>query len=128
MNFRQAGDGELYAYLPPGHPNTDYTLLAVPPHSSQNRDYGFSIGRGAWRFQAGKWNTLTQCVKLNDVGYENGSIKVWFNGRLVIDVHNIDIRDYINAGFSGVHFQTFFGGEGSTSEKVYYTHMHDRLR
>lgn len=104
------GDGELYAYLPPGHPNTDYTLVTVPPYSAQNHDYGFSVGRGSWRFQAGEWNTLTQYVKLNDPGSENGCIKVWFNGRLVIAAQDINVRDYADVGFSGVHFQTFFGG------------------
>ncbi|KAG8838867.1 hypothetical protein FRB91_007347 [Serendipita sp. 411] len=108
--WRSHGDGELYAYLPPNHPNTDYTLLAVPPYSGQNSDYGFSVGRGAWRFKQGEWNTMTEYVKLNAPGAEDGAVKVWWNGNLVISAEGIDIRDYANSTFTGVHFQTFFGG------------------
>lgn len=108
--WRRSGQGELYAYLPPNHPNTDYTLVTVPPYSAQNSDYGFSVGRGSWTFTAGSWNTLTQYVKLNEPGSENGAIQVWWNGNLVIDAEDIAIRDFTDSTFTGVHFQTFFGG------------------
>jgi hypothetical protein len=77
----------------------------------QNSDYGFSVGRGSWTFQAGTWNTITQYVKLNTPGSENGAVQVWWNGNLVISAQNIEFRDYANSTFVGVHFQTFFGGK-----------------
>ncbi|KIM28461.1 polysaccharide lyase family 14 protein [Serendipita vermifera MAFF 305830] len=112
--WRTSGKGELYAYLPLNHPNTDYTLLAIPPYSARNADYGFSVGRGSWTFQAGNWNTMTEYVKLNTPGSEDGTIRVWWNGELVISAENIAVRDYVNSTFTGVHFQTFFGGSDSS--------------
>jgi hypothetical protein len=125
---RSSGKGELYAYLPLDHPNTDYTLLAVPPYSARNDDYGFSIGRGSWKFQAGVWNTMTEHVKLNTPGAENGAVHVYWNGNLVISAEDIAIRDYANSTFSGVHFQTFFGGKDPPAPLIPFDSPFPRLR
>lgn len=66
------GVGELYAYVPHSDTNTQQ-LLAVPPRSIQHPDYGFSVGRGAWTFASGRWTRITERVKINDVGQENGA-------------------------------------------------------
>lgn len=123
--WRKSGDGELYAYLPQDHPNTDYTLLSVPPYSARNSDYGFSIGRGAWTFKAGEWNTMSEHIKLNTPGAEDGAVQVFWNGNAVISAKGIAIRDYAAANFTGVHFQTFFGGSDASwnspkDQRVYF--------
>ena len=69
--FRAGGKGELYAYLPLVPSNTS-RLLAAPPESHQNSDYGISVGRGAWHFVADRWMQVVFRVKLNDVGVDNG--------------------------------------------------------
>ena len=48
-------------------------LLAVPPKSYGNHQYGFSVGRGAFVFPRGRWVTVAERVKLNDPGEENGT-------------------------------------------------------
>jgi len=53
---------------------------------------------------------MTEHVKLNTPGAEDGAVHVYWNGKLVISAEDIAIRDYANSTFSGVHFQTFFGG------------------
>jgi hypothetical protein len=72
-SYRTHGVGELYAYLPPLDCNTRQ-LLAVPPLSIQNPDFGYSVGRGSFTFKTEEhgWNTIAQRVRLNDVGCENG--------------------------------------------------------
>ena len=47
-------------------------LLAVPPKSYGNHQFGFSVGRGAFVFSPGRWVTIAERVKLNDPGEENG--------------------------------------------------------
>jgi hypothetical protein len=74
---RAGGKGELYAYLPLTPTNTA-RLLAVPPESHQNADYGISVGRGAWRFAADRWTYVAFRVKLNDVGADNGVQRLCF--------------------------------------------------
>jgi hypothetical protein len=67
----EEGRGEIYAYLPLV-PSNDEQLTKIPPFSTRNPDYGFSIGRGAWRFQPGKWTAIAIRAKLNDIGAQNG--------------------------------------------------------
>lgn len=72
--YRQGGSGEVYAYLPEFERNTKQ-LLAVPPKSHGNHQFGFSVGRGAFTFTRGRWATVAERVKLNDPGEENGGHK-----------------------------------------------------
>ncbi|KAJ7643653.1 polysaccharide lyase family 14 protein [Roridomyces roridus] len=67
------GQGELYTHLPSADQNQQQ-LSAVPPYSTGNAQYGFSVGRDAFNFDlsVGRWIALAFRVKLNDVGYENG--------------------------------------------------------
>ena len=68
---RGDGKGELYTYLPK-HPSNDASLKSIPPQSIRHPDYGFSVGRGAWTFQPGKWTAVAERVKLNTVGKADG--------------------------------------------------------
>ena len=63
--------GELYAYLPQSGKNTEHLML-VPPRSVQHPDYGFSVGRGAFKFVTGRWMRITERVKVNSLGREDG--------------------------------------------------------
>ena len=69
---REDGIGELYTYLPQTERNTQ-RLLLVPPKSIQHPDYGFSVGRGAFTFTPGRWTRVTQRVKMNALGKEDGT-------------------------------------------------------
>lgn len=74
---RISGQGELYSYLPLTSAN-NASLLAVPPKSYTNPDYGISVGRGSFTFPAGQWVTVAQRIKLNDVGKSNGDFSLTF--------------------------------------------------
>jgi hypothetical protein len=130
LNLRRSkGVGELYTYLPLT-PNNREVLLAVPPSSKENSDYGFSVGRDAFRFDiaVGKWISLAFRVKLNSIGAEDGrylsilstvpppeskfpgEVELWVDGKCVMKVLGLGIRDSENFRIKGAHFQTFFGG------------------
>jgi hypothetical protein len=70
------GDGELYAYLPLTDHNAA-VLAKVPPETIENSSYGYSVGRGAWTFNRGAWNTIAERILLNDPGKNNGTN--WFS-------------------------------------------------
>ncbi|MDG2617315.1 hypothetical protein P7L53_13810 [Thermoleptolyngbya sichuanensis XZ-Cy5] len=91
--WRQNGAGEVYAYLP------------------TSRGYGTSIGRGNWRFSTGVWHRIDQEVTLNTPGQANGRIRVWFNGRQVLDQQGVTFRTVPELQIDGILFSTFFGGE-----------------
>ena len=68
---RNGGKGEIYAYILPNKSNTD-RLLEVPPESLENPDFGFSVGRGAFKFPKDTWTSIAERVKLNTVGKADG--------------------------------------------------------
>ncbi|OJT12174.1 hypothetical protein TRAPUB_11284 [Trametes pubescens] len=111
LMWRENGVGELYAYVPQSEVNTR-RLLAVPPRSIQHPDYGFSVGRGAWTFASGRWTRVTERVKINDVGQENGEIEILIDGKSVFLAQGLVLRtpEGPDAHVQGLHFQTFFGG------------------
>jgi hypothetical protein len=86
------GRGQVYAYLP----------------TSVN--YGTAIGQGAFRFLPGQWHLLEQQVVLNDPGKNNGVIRVWFEGKLVVEARSLRFRDVPTLKIDGIFFDLFFGG------------------
>lgn len=102
--WRRNGDGEVYAYLP------------------TSSEYGTSIGRGRWRFQPGRWYRLEQEVRLNQPGKKNGRIRVWLDGRQVLDQSGLTFRTTEQLKLEGIFFSTFFGGNDrswATRRNVY---------
>ncbi|KAJ3746474.1 hypothetical protein DFH05DRAFT_1395121 [Lentinula detonsa] len=110
LMWRSKGAGELYVYLPSTEQNRE-RLLAVPPLSHENPDYGFSVGRGAFSIPVGRWMSVAIRVKLNTVGYEDGEIELWIDGISVISVTKLTLRQSEKSRLKGMHFQTFFGGK-----------------
>jgi hypothetical protein len=108
--WRANGDGELYNYFPPEAEN-DY--CSFPPKSVCNKNFGDSIGRGAFQFKAGQWNTVSQRLKLNDPGQKNGEQELFINGQSVIRLTNVMITSNPSAKIFGIMAQTFFGGGSS---------------
>jgi len=112
LMWRTAGKGEIYAYIPLNDTNRD-RLLEVPPESHENSEYGFSVGRGAFKFPKGAWTAIAERVKLNTVGQADGEIQLWINGTSVINISGLILREEEESHIKGVHFQTFFGGNKS---------------
>lgn len=109
LMWRENGMGELYAYTPINKTN-EKALLAVPPFSKTNSDYGISVGKGAWTFEPGVWTTIAERVKLNSIGEADGEVQVWINGQCVIHAKGLILRVDEESHIKGMHFQTFFGG------------------
>ena len=107
--WRTVGKGEVYTYLPPGFSEND-VQCHVMPFSTCNPTYGASVGRGAFDFQAGVWTTVTQRVRLNDVGQANGEIELFASGQSKIKVTGLVLRDSAAGRIRGLQVQTFFGG------------------
>ncbi|KAF7348203.1 Polysaccharide lyase family 14 protein [Mycena sanguinolenta] len=109
--WRSKGLGELYTYIPLTETNRE-KLIAVPPLSKENSDYGFSVGRNAFKFDiaVGKWIALAFRVKLNSIGSNDGELELWVDGKSVIKIDGLTLRCSEQSRIKGAHFQTFFGG------------------
>jgi len=113
LMWRKDGMGEFYTYLPPSY-DANKRVCDVAPQSECNSDYGASVGRGSFTFERGAWTTITMRVKLNDKNQDNGEIELFANGKSVVSVDGLRIRDSGAGLFRGLMMQTFFGG-GDTS-------------
>nr|WP_290227297.1 heparin lyase I family protein [Trichocoleus desertorum] len=102
--WRKNGAGELYAYLP------------------TSDKYGTSIGRGKWRFKPGVWHRLEQEVVLNQPGRKDGQVRVWLDGKQVLNQEGLTFRSTDKLKIDGIFFSTFFGGNDpswATRKDVY---------
>ncbi|KAJ7272032.1 hypothetical protein B0H12DRAFT_1008536 [Mycena haematopus] len=117
LMWRTNGMGEMYTYLPDYEVEgfaANKNVCNIAPFSTCNPTYGASVGRGSFTFPTGAWTTVSQRVKLNDVGQANGELQLWVNGKSVIDVSNLILRDSSEGKHRGIMMQTFFGGSDST--------------
>ncbi|XP_046380040.2 uncharacterized protein LOC124151565 [Haliotis rufescens] len=108
--WRADGDGEVYGYIQ----DKTHQIDGFCDHVVCNSIKGYSMGRGKWRFQRGVWQNIAQSVRLNTPGKTDGSIKVWYNGKLVFTIDQLNIRAKASVDLDGIFFSTFFGGRDST--------------
>ena len=97
-------------------------MLAVPPRSIQHPDYGFSVGRGAWRFETGKWTTVAERVRMNAVGvakvdglFEKALRSLGVEAREVVMVGDSWDRDVVPAGKARIRCVWYAEGSGEDS-------------
>ncbi|KAG5650254.1 hypothetical protein H0H81_000150 [Sphagnurus paluster] len=104
LMWRDAGKGELYAYLPTA--NNDNSVC----QNKCGTSWGRSIGTGKWVFKPGEWTQITERVRLNDVGQSNGEIEVLIGGDSKVKVGGLVLRSDERGRLRGVMMHTFFGG------------------
>ena len=110
LMWRTNGAGELYTYLPPDYSEND-AVCDQPPYSTCNDVYGASVGRGSFTWKTGGRTAISQRVRLNDVGQANGELELFVEGKSVVSVGGLILRDTASGRIRGMQMQTFFGGE-----------------
>ncbi|GFZ49702.1 hypothetical protein JCM24511_07104 [Saitozyma sp. JCM 24511] len=112
LMWRTNGAGEFYNYYP-----TSVTqgggYCSTAPYSICDTVYGDSIGRGSYSWATGKWTTVAQRLKLNDVGSANGEQTLWVDGVQIMDLNGLEIITQ-SSKIYGIMAQTFFGGSDSS--------------
>ena len=108
--WRTNGLGELYTYLPPDF-DANQAVCNIPPFSTCNDVYGASVGRGSFNWTAGGRTTMSQRVRLNDVGQANGELELFVGGQSVVNVGGLVLTNSTTGRIRGLQMQTFFGGK-----------------
>ena len=90
--WRRDGELELYFY-----------------HPKMKRSYGERVPLN-FRFLPSRWYTLTQRVKINDLGKSNGSIEVWIDGKRHLNLEGLYLRGEGAGLVDSFLFSSFFGG------------------
>lgn len=94
-----------YMWSPSGLP---YLYLYIATRTPLG--FGIDVGVSPGALITGTWHTLTQRVKLNEVGVSNGEIEIWFDGMPVALVRDLEIRAVESHRIEGMLQDTFFGG------------------
>ncbi|TCD61251.1 hypothetical protein EIP91_008720 [Steccherinum ochraceum] len=104
LMWRTDGAGEFYTYLPPEF-DANKRVCDVAPKSECNSVYGASVGRGSFTFKTGAWTTISERVKLNDAGQENGEIELFVEGESKVYVTGLVLRDNDAGRLRGIMMQ-----------------------
>lgn len=107
--WRRKGDGEAYLYLP-SNAKQDPGYCKIKPFTHCDPQYGDSVGRGSFTFKLGGWTKITQLIGLGPAGKRSGTLKIWANGKLVIQNTKLVWRTDPKVTVQGFAVETFFGG------------------
>jgi len=105
LMWRERGQGEVYAYLP------------------TSRGQGTSLLPGSLRFVPGHWHQLSQVLRLNTPGRDDGTLQLWQDGREVGRAGGLRLRDSAALSIDGVFFDVFFGGNDDSWAPRADTHI-----
>ncbi|KAI8147591.1 hypothetical protein BJV82DRAFT_508464 [Fennellomyces sp. T-0311] len=105
--WREKGYGEAYVYLP----QLENKKVCANPMIKCNDNFGTSLARGVIEFGKNKWSTIEIYTEMNDLGKSNGKLKMWQDGRAIIDLEDgVTYRHTKELGVTSILFSTFFGG------------------
>lgn len=97
--WRDEGYGEVYAYLPS---NAQRYNLCDNKVNICNSDYGFSLGRGTFKFPTGEWISVRQVITLNTAGKKNGKLDVYLGGKKVMAEKELVFRNNASGRVVGI--------------------------
>ncbi|MCK5831513.1 MAG: hypothetical protein KAH20_14555 [Methylococcales bacterium] len=85
-------------------------------HADMQGNYGDDYSWGGSEkklFPAGEWIQVEHHIVMNTPGNKDGILQGWYNGKLVLNKHNMRYRHVDSFAIDGFYFSTFFGGSGS---------------
>ncbi|OBZ75556.1 hypothetical protein A0H81_04917 [Grifola frondosa] len=101
-------------HVPAPTETANQAVCNVAPFSTCNDVYGASVGRGSFSFKAGTRTTISQRVRLNDIGQQNGELELFADGVSMFTVSGLVLRTSDAGRIRGIQMQTFFGGSDSS--------------
>lgn len=110
--WREKGRAVVYAYLPPGK-------------YRKNSNWGTDIDLGK-RLGTGKWHHIEQYVNVNSINKEDGQLRVWVDGQLLLDLNDVTYRTVENGNgeIGGILVSTFHGGNDPRWAPTKNSYMH----
>jgi hypothetical protein len=106
---RPTGDGWSARYMW----RREGALVIYLYHLDQKGDYGEDLPLDV-KAQLGKWYKLRQYIRLNNDGKNDGILKIWVNGKLVLERNDIRYRLGSKALIDHFLFSHFWGGNDNT--------------
>ncbi|MDX2290062.1 MAG: hypothetical protein NW217_14740 [Hyphomicrobiaceae bacterium] len=107
INERSDGKSGLAARIAWRKDGAGAVFVQFPKATGANGIYQPATG---FAFAPGRWVRVDQEVVLNEPGAANGSLRVWFDGELVVDRKGIVWREDASLELSGVVADVSYGG------------------
>jgi hypothetical protein len=82
-------------------------------HPGQERKYGDNVFWGPSSFTPNTWHQVRQCHVMNTVGKADGVLQTWFDGRQVMDQHDVVYRTDPAVHITHFDWSIFRGGDTS---------------
>lgn len=101
----------------PAHPSTSVQTavkIAVLQQGHVDRRMGQNrVSEPVFTF--GTWHRYEYLMTLNDIGVANGTVRVWWDGTLILEYTDVVFRDSANpSGFYGRRWDPIWGGGGGS--------------
>lgn len=90
-------------------------------HVNQTSEYGDHI---IWKegykgyLEKNKWYCLEQYVKLNDIGKKNGQLKAWVDGKIALNIDNLEYRKSNDLKIEKVWLNVYHGGKITAGQDI----------
>jgi hypothetical protein len=107
---------------------SELRLVVYLYHLDQSGIYGDDLELNC-EIEAGNWYQLTQRVRMNTPGANDGQLQVWVDGEEVLYRGDIRYRNSESISINAMYFSTFYGGNDSdwAPPKDEYIYMDDFL-
>ena len=100
-----------------GHPlHNLWPLGSYAYHADMKGTYGDIWQWPGVFLERNRWYSIEQQVKLNDLGKNNGVLKVWLDGRLVMEKLDLQYRKSAHLHIEWVWFNVYHGGAAVSPE------------
>ena len=99
MMWREDGRVVQYLYYPDQPDRYGHQIPWIDPTTGKQI-----------KFQPGQWHTVVHQLAINTPEKNNGTLRAFFDGKIVLDIDDLRFRDTNDFSIDGFLLSTFFGG------------------
>ena len=99
MMWREDGRAVQYLYYPDQPNRYGHQIPWIDPTTGKQI-----------KFQPGQWHTVVHQLAINTPEKNNGTLRAFFDGKVVLDIDDLRFRDTNDFAIDGFLLSTFFGG------------------
>ena len=108
--WRQGGSGDV--------------LLTMPGTGER----GAGLSGTTWSFPTGRWVNIEQEVRLNTPGQSNGTLAIWIDGVLRIEMNDVTLRTQDTVRIAGVLSDVYYTAPAPSEAKLQLTNFNLRWK
>ena len=106
------------------HGGAGDVLMTVPGTGER----GMGLPGATWTFPTGRWVNIEQEVRLNSPGQANGTLAIWIDGRLRVELNNLAFRSQENVRLEGVLSDVYYNALAPSETSLQLTNFNLRWK